>query len=162
MSPTLVATESLLHGEPGSCFTTIWDYRDDTTDTLSMFGGSLCYIFPYLCVDDLVDHSRLAGHEQYRSKSDPARATPSRRDMSSFTTYPLDTSGGQRLLFTSLEDISRLFIEHLEVHRFLQLSPSKQPSTWKERRKTCAFFRSGPTVWDLDALYLRHTDERAY
>jgi hypothetical protein len=116
---------------------------------------------PYLCVDDLVDHSRLAGHEQYRSKSDPARATPSSRDMSFFTTYPLDTSGGQRLQLTSWEDISRLFTEHLEVRLFLQLPPSKQPSSWNERRKHAPFSVAVPPGWDLDFLYLRHPDERA-
>jgi hypothetical protein len=82
--------------------------------------------------------------------------------MSSITAYPLDTSGGQRLPFTSLEDISRLFTEHLEVHRFVQLPPSKRSSTWKERRKHAPFSEAFPPVWNLDALHLRHPDERAY
>jgi hypothetical protein len=116
--------------------------------TLSTFGGSLFYIPSYLCVEYLVYHSRLAGHEQFRSKPNPARATPSRRDMSSFTTYPLETSGGQRLPFT-WEDISRIFTEHLKVRRFLQLPPSKQPSTWKERRKHVPISEAVPPVWDL-------------
>jgi hypothetical protein len=70
---------------------------DDTTITLSKHGDSLCYIPPCLSVDDLVEQG------QYRSKSDPARAAPSRRDMSFFSADPLDTSGCQRLPFTSWE-----------------------------------------------------------
>jgi hypothetical protein len=129
---------------------------DDTTKTLSKHGGSLCYIPPYLSVDDLVEQ------DQYRSKSDPARAAPSRRDMSSFPTFPLDPIGGPRLLFTSWEDISSLFTEHLEVRRFLQMPSSKRSSTWRERRKHAPFSEAVPPVWDFDALYLRHSDERAY
>jgi hypothetical protein len=34
--------------------------------------------------------------------------------------------------------------------------------TWKERRKHSPFSDTVPPVWDLDALYLRHPDERAY
>jgi hypothetical protein len=82
--------------------------------------------------------------------------------MHSCTAYPPDTSGGQRFPFTSWEDFSRLFTEHLDVRRFLQLPPSKRSSTWKERRKHAPFSEEVPPVWDLDALYLRHPDERAY
>jgi hypothetical protein len=129
---------------------------DDTNNTLSKHGGSLCYIPPYLSVEDLVEQ------DQYRSKPDHARAAPSRQDMSSFPTFPLDPIGGPRLPFTSWEDISRLFTEHLEVRRFLQLSPSKRSSSWKERRKHAPFSEAVPPVWDLDALYIRHPAERAY
>jgi hypothetical protein len=82
--------------------------------------------------------------------------------MSAFPSYPLDTNGGNRLPLTSWEDISRLFTEHLEVRRFLQLPRSRQPTTWKERRKHAPFSEAVHPVWDLDALYLRHPDERAY
>jgi hypothetical protein len=124
---------------------------DDTTKTLSKHGGSLCYIPPCLSVDDLVEQ------DQHRRKSDPARAAPSRRDMSSFPTFPLDPNGGPRLPLTSWEDISRLFTEHLEVRRFLQLPSSKRSSTWRERRKHAHFSEAVPPVWDLDTLYLRHS-----
>jgi hypothetical protein len=76
---------------------------DDTTNTLFKHGGALCYIPLYSTVDDLVEQLK------YRSKSDPARAAPSRRDMSSFPTFPLDPIDGPRLPFTSWEDISLLF-----------------------------------------------------
>jgi hypothetical protein len=82
--------------------------------------------------------------------------------MSSFLTFPLDPIGGPRVPFTLWEDISRLFTEHLEVRRFLQLPSSKRPSITKVRRKHAPFSEAVPPVWDLDALYLRHLDERAY
>jgi hypothetical protein len=82
--------------------------------------------------------------------------------MSTFPSYPLDPVGGPRLPFTSWEDISRLFTEHLEVRRFFQLPSAKRSSTWRERRKHAPFSETVPPVWDLDALYLRHSDERAY
>jgi hypothetical protein len=82
--------------------------------------------------------------------------------MSAFPSYPLDPIGGPRLPFTSWEDISRLFTEHLEVRRFFQLPSSKRSSTWRERRKHAPFSETVPPVWDVDALYLRHPDERAY
>jgi hypothetical protein len=129
---------------------------DDTTKTLYKHGGSLCYIPPCLSVDDLVEQD-----EQFLRQSDVERTTLL-SDMSSFPSYPLDPIGGPRLPFTSWEDISRLFTEHLEVRRFLQLSSSKRSSTWRERRKHAPFSEAVPPVWDLDALYLRHSDERAY
>jgi hypothetical protein len=82
--------------------------------------------------------------------------------MSSFLIFPLVPICGPRLPFISWEDISRLFTEHLEFHRFLQLPSSKRYSTWKERRKHARFSEAVPPVWDFDALYLRHSDERAY
>ena len=82
--------------------------------------------------------------------------------MSSFPSYPRDTSGGKRLQFSSWEDISHLFTEHSEVHWFLQLPRSRHPTTWKERRKHAPFSEAVPPVWDLYPLHFRHPDERAY
>jgi hypothetical protein len=129
---------------------------DDTTKTLSKHGGSLCYIPPCLSVDDLVEQD-----EQYLLHSEPERATLL-SEICQLSRHTLAASTVVNGSLTSWEGISRLFTEHLEVRRFLQLPRSRQLTTWKERRKHAPFSEAVPPVWDLDALYLRHPDERAY
>jgi hypothetical protein len=129
----------------------------DSTKTLSKHGGSLCYIPPCLRFDDLFEK------DQYRRKSDPARAAPFRGDISSFPTFPLDPIGGPRLPFTSWEDISRLFTEHLEVRRVLQLPWSKRSSTWRERRKHAPFSEAVPQsgIWMPSTCAIRMSEHTA-
>jgi hypothetical protein len=78
--------------------------------------------------------------------------------MTSGATYPPD----RRPPVTSWNDIARLFTDHLEVQRFNQLPPHHRATAWNERRKHAPWSEAMPPAWDLDALYLRHPDERGY
>jgi hypothetical protein len=78
--------------------------------------------------------------------------------VTSGATYPPD----RRPPFPSWDDIARLFTDHLEVERFTQLPPHHRAMAWNERRKHAPWSEAVPPAWDLDALYLRHPDERGY
>jgi hypothetical protein len=78
--------------------------------------------------------------------------------MTSSATYRPD----RRPPFTSWDDIARLFTDHMEVQRFKQLTPHHRATAWNERRKHAPWSVAVPPAWDLDALYLRHPDERGY
>ena len=68
----------------------------------------------------------------------------------------------RRAPFTAWDDIARLFTDHLEVQRFNQLPPHHRAPAWNERRKHAPCSEAVPPAWGLDALYLRHPDERSY
>jgi hypothetical protein len=78
--------------------------------------------------------------------------------MKSGATYPPD----RRPPFTSWDDIARLFTELVEVQHFNQLPPQHRSKAWNERRKHAPCSEAVPPARDLDALYLRHPDEREY
>mgnify|MGYP003487330500 FL=1 len=78
--------------------------------------------------------------------------------MTSGAAYPPD----RRPPFTSWDDIARLFTDHLEVQRFHQLPVHHRATAWNERRKHAPWSEVVPPTWDLDALYLRHPEERGY
>jgi hypothetical protein len=78
--------------------------------------------------------------------------------MTSGATYPPD----RRPPFTSWDDITRLFTDHLDMQRFNQLPPHHRATAWNKRRKHAPWSEAVPPAWDLDALYLRHPDERGY
>jgi hypothetical protein len=64
--------------------------------------------------------------------------------------------------FTPWAVISERHPTHLEVRRFMALPPGKREDFWFRRRRHAPLDDRLPEEWQLDAIYLRHREERQY
>jgi hypothetical protein len=51
---------------------------------------------------------------------------------------------------------------HLEVERFEVFGPTRAEDAWLRRRRHAPLDLRVPAAWNLDAIYLRHAEERSY
>ena len=51
---------------------------------------------------------------------------------------------------------------HLEVERFEVFGPTRVEDAWLRRRRHAPLDLHVPAAWNLDAIYLRHAEERSY
>jgi hypothetical protein len=51
---------------------------------------------------------------------------------------------------------------HLEIERFEMFGPTRVEDAWLRRRRHAPLDLRVPAAWNLDAIYLRHAEERSY
>jgi hypothetical protein len=64
--------------------------------------------------------------------------------------------------FTPWAVISERHPTYLEVRRFMALPSGRRRDFWFRRRRHAPLDERLPEEWQLDAIYLRHREERQY